>query len=142
MAALIQSISPETFRTHTHTLTHTPHEQYWFSSGHRGTVGKSRTDTAEGAQPPTVGTKVAPRRTLRSLYESELAAAATRKAQADQTSARLGALGEWRDRLWPMPVRMAPHDIPVLSLDAGELTHDALSKLFRLRLGLLDTERR
>ena len=73
--------------------------------------------------PPTT-----PSRTLRSLYEGELAGAAARKEQADKTSARLATLGDFRDRLWPLPVRLEPHDIPVLSLDS-ELTEDALAKL-------------
>lgn len=64
---------------------------------------------------------------LRSLYDKEMAGASARKEQAAKTSARLSNLGRLRDSI-PLPVRLQPHDIPVITLES-ELTSDALAKL-------------
>ena len=69
----------------------------------------------------------APRATLEELYRAETAAAAERRVQADATQGRLSALGAARD-LWPLPPRLKPHDIPVITLD-HTLTADALESL-------------
>ena len=66
---------------------------------------------------------------LHTLFHDQVAATEAKRIQAEATSARLAALGTMRDRLWPLPPRLAPHDIPVITLDR-KLTAAALQRLF------------
>ena len=65
---------------------------------------------------------------LRQLYREQTTNAAAVREKAAATTARLSSLGSARDRLWPLPPRLAPHDIPVVTLDRT-LTADALQQL-------------
>ena len=65
---------------------------------------------------------------LRQLFDAQVADAADRKVKASTSQSRLSALGSARD-LWPLPPRLKPHDIPVMVLEDGILTEDALRKL-------------
>ena len=65
---------------------------------------------------------------LRTLFSQESAAAARRKQEAKTAESRLAAVGAVRN-FWPLPPRLQPHDIPVVTLDQT-LTSDALEKLF------------
>lgn len=64
---------------------------------------------------------------LRTLFLSESARAEQRRTQAEAVQQRLTALGEARD-LWPLPPRLRPDDIPVITIDE-RVTADALQQL-------------
>ena len=69
---------------------------------------------------------------LRNTYDAQRAQATAQREQAQTTNDRLAALGSARDRLWPLPPRLKPHDISVVTLD-GALTADALDRLLSHR---------
>ena len=76
---------------------------------------------------PTGSSANAHRTDLAELFNNEKARATERLAQAEAVQGRLSALGAVRD-LWPLPPRLQPHDIPVVTLDRS-LTAEALDAL-------------
>lgn len=66
---------------------------------------------------------------LKELFRVEKQKAAQRKAEAEATQKKLSTLGAVRD-MWPMPPRLQPHDIPVVTLE-GRPTAAALEQLLK-----------